>query len=38
MRSLRHGGEVMAVAFAPDGRLLVSGGYNDQVYLWGVPQ
>ncbi len=38
LRSLPHGDEVMAVAFSPDGTLLVSGGYDHQVYLWGVPR
>jgi len=28
--------EIMAVAFSPDGSLLVSGGYDNQVYLWGI--
>jgi len=27
---------VMAVAFSPDGKLLASGGYDHQIYLWGV--
>jgi WD40 repeat protein len=40
LRSLRHGGDVMAVAFSPDGALLASGNWSDdnQVYLWGVPR
>jgi WD40 repeat protein len=34
--SLRHGDEVTAVAFSPDGRLLVSADYLQKVYLWGI--
>jgi len=26
----------MAVVFSPDGTLLASGGYDNQVYLWGI--
>jgi len=36
LRSLPHADEVMAVDFSPDGTLLVSGGYDHQIYLWSV--
>jgi WD40 repeat protein len=36
--TLSHGDEVMAVACSPDGTLLASGGYDNQIYLWGVPR
>jgi WD40 repeat protein len=36
VRTLEHGGEVMAVAFSPDGALLASGAYDGKVYLWGI--
>jgi RNA polymerase sigma factor (sigma-70 family) len=31
---LRHGGHVSAIAFAPDGKILASGGGDDAVRLW----
>ena len=37
LRSLSHDDEVMSVIFVPDGTLLVSGGYDQVVYLWGIP-
>ena len=37
VRSLPHADEVVTVAFAPDGTLLVSGGYDNQINLWGIP-
>jgi WD40 repeat protein len=27
---------VITVTFSPDGTLLASGGYDNQIYLWGV--
>ena len=38
VRTLSHGDQVTSVAFSPDGTLLVSGGYDNQAYLWGVPR
>jgi RNA polymerase sigma factor (sigma-70 family) len=33
---LRHGGHVMAVAFTPDGKSVVSGGYDGWSFQWDV--
>jgi TolB protein len=30
--------DVIAVAFSPDGTLLASGGYDQKIYLWGMPR
>jgi WD40 repeat protein len=39
LRSLPHDDdEVAAVVFSPDGTLLASGGYYNQVHLWGLPR
>jgi WD40 repeat protein/serine/threonine protein kinase len=35
-RSLRHGDEVHAIAFSPDGRRLATAGANRQARLWDV--
>jgi WD40 repeat protein len=37
LRSLPHDEQSMAIAFSPDGRLLAVGGFDGQVYLWGIP-
>ena len=34
---LAHSGHVASVAFAPDGQTLVSGGMDNRVKLWMVP-
>lgn len=33
-----HSDRVMTLAFSPDGSLLASGGYDNQVHLWGIPR
>ena len=33
---LRHKGQVFAVAFAPDGRTLATGNYEDGTSIWSV--
>ncbi len=35
-RALGHDDEVMVVVCSPDGSLLVSGGCDSTVYLWGI--
>jgi WD40 repeat protein len=37
VRTLNHGGNVMAVVFSPDGTLLASGAYDSKICLWGIP-
>jgi WD40 repeat protein len=34
----RHSGTVAALAFGPDGKALVSGGWDGKVKLWHVPE
>jgi WD40 repeat protein len=38
LRTLPHDSELMAVTFCPDGTLPASGGYDDWIYVWGVPR
>jgi WD40 repeat protein len=33
-----HSDRIMNLAFSPDGRLLASGGYDQLIYLGGVPR
>jgi WD40 repeat protein len=35
-RSLRHGGEVHAIAFSPDGRRLATAGANREARIWDI--
>jgi hypothetical protein len=37
LRTLQHDDQSMAIAFSPDGSLLAVGGFDSQVYLWGLP-
>jgi transcription initiation factor TFIID subunit 5 len=36
LRSLRHGGEGLAVAFSPVGSLLASDGSGNTIILWSI--
>ncbi|KIJ13552.1 hypothetical protein PAXINDRAFT_80999 [Paxillus involutus ATCC 200175] len=35
---LRHGGPLYAVTFSPSGEFVASGGHNEKVSIWCVPQ
>lgn len=37
LRTFKHDDEMTAVTFSPNGSLSASGGYDYNVYLWGVP-
>jgi WD40 repeat protein len=38
LASLIHSDELMDVDFSPDGTLLATGGYDNSVVIWGIPQ
>lgn len=36
--NLVHDTELLSVAFSPDGSLIAVGGYDGNIYLWGIPR
>jgi WD40 repeat protein len=37
LRTLPMENKSMALAFSGDGRILVAGDFDGQIYIWGIP-